>query len=621
MPNVLMVCPEYPVTFWSFDEALKMVGKRSAFPPLGLLTIAGMMPDEYTLRLVDMNVGKLDDEDLGWADVVLTSSMIIQWPSLEQVIDRCNRVGVPVLNGGPLPTQYSEDLKGDAIFYMGEAENGFLDIVERMIADPGSVRREFVDRRGEFKDLEGTPLPRWDLLDFDLYQHMVVQMTRGCPEKCTFCNIPFLYGKQTRIKASSRMIQELDALHDAGWRGTVMAVDDNLIGNRDAIREALVDEVIPWQKERDYPFRFFTQASVRLSEEPDLLEAMHQAGFDEVFVGIESPAEESLKFMGARKNLQGSSSLMEKVRTIQRYGFEVMAGFIIGLDTDPDDIADQMIDFIQEAGIPVAMVGILCVLRDTPDYKRYGRAGRLIEQKKAYTNTGVFSRELNYVPAVDPEVLYDRHRKVVETINSPVMYFQRCLTHLAHRERRPLGNIPIGLAEVRATLTSLWRQGIAGSYRRDYWRFLARALWREPADLADALTLAVQGHHLITTTQQALRVAEMKTFLDEALERVERFCGGYREAFQQKVEAYASRLMGAVDHRFAHFQDDRRTLQHNVEVLLSTALDSYGTLRDEFRNQVREQLETFQIEITGLLVAYAGEEYALQRIRIDDGPR
>jgi hypothetical protein len=312
---------------------------------------------------------------------------------------------------------------------------------------------------------------------------------------------------------------------------------------------------------------------------------------------------------------------MEKVRTLQQYGFEVMAGFIIGLDADPDDIADRMIDFIQEAGIPIAMVGILSVLRDTPDYKRYGRAGRLIERKKAYTNTGVFSRELNYVPAVDPEVLFERHRKVVETINSPGKYFQRCQTHLANRQRRPVGDMPIGLAEVRAAVTSLWRQGIAGSYKRDYWRFLARTFWSEPTDLPDALTLAVQGHHLITTTQQALQVDEMKTFLEEALERVERFCGGYREAFQQKVEDYAGRVMAGIDHRFAHFKDDRVTLQHNVEVLLNTALDSYDALKEEFRHQVREQLETFQMEITGLLVAYAGEEYALQRIRIDDWPR
>jgi radical SAM superfamily enzyme YgiQ (UPF0313 family) len=607
MPNALLVYPENPVTFWSFNEALKMVGKKSAFPPLGLLTIAGMMPENYALRLVDMNVTPLRDEDLDWADIVLTSSMIIHWSSLEQVIARCNARGVPVLNGGPLPTQYYDDLEGEAVFYLGEAENGFLDIAERMIADPGSAKREVVDRRGKFQDMAKTPLPRWDLVDFSRYQNTVVQMTRGCPESCTFCNIPFLYGKTTRIKSKSRMVQELDALYDAGWRGTVMAVDDNLVGNREAIRAALEEEVIPWQKERNYPFQFFTQASIRVSDDPALLEAMYRAGFDEVFVGIESPVEESLKFMGARKNLQGNTPLLEKVRTLQRYGFEVMAGFIMGLDTDPDDIADRMIAFIQEAGIPVAMVGILSVLRDTPDYKRFSRAGRLVTgMKYSYTNQGVFSRQLSYVPLIDPDALFERHRKVLETINSPRRFFERCLTHLKHRGRPPLNKPPIRMAEVKGAFRSFWRQGIVGSYKWEYWSFLARALSRNPGSFADAVSLAVQGHHLILTTQQALQVDEMKTFFSEAVERLERYCQGYRGAFHRNVGGYASQLMQAIQDQFAHYQDERRTLQHNAEVLLTAAQEYYATLREEFRHQVHEHLEEFQQEVERILATYAG---------------
>ncbi len=607
MPNALLVYPENPVTFWSFNEALKMVGKKSAFPPLGLLTIAGMMPEGYALRLVDMNVTPLREEDLDWADIVITSSMIIHWSSLERVIARCNARGVPVLNGGPLPTQYYEDLEGEAVFYLGEAENGFLDIVERMIVAPGSVKREVVDRRDSFQDLVKTPLPRWDLVDFESYQNMVVQMTRGCPESCTFCNIPFLYGKTTRIKSKSRMIQELDALYDAGWRGSVMAVDDNLVGNREAIRVALEQEVIPWQKERNYPFQFFTQASIRVSDDPALLEAMHQAGFDEVFVGIESPVEESLKFMGAQKNLQGNTPLLDKVRILQRYGFEVMAGFIVGLDTDPDDIAERMIAFIQEAGIPVAMVGILSVLRDTPDHKRFSRAGRLVEgMKYSYTNQGVFSRELSYVPAIPPEELFDRHRKIVETINSPRIFFERCLTHLGHRGRRPLSRVPLQMTEIKGFFRSLWKQGFAGSYRWDYWRFLGRALLRHPRNFPDAVRLAVQGHHLILTTQQALQVDEMKTFFSEAVDRLEQYCQGYREAFHRNVEGYASTLMQTLQDRFAHYQDERRTLQHNAEVLLMAAQEQYAALREEFRHQVHEHLEKFQQEVERILATYAG---------------
>ena len=288
MPNALLISPKNPITFWSFDEALKMIGKKNAFPPLGLLTIAGMMPERYQLRLIDMNVEELPAADLEWADVVITSSMIIHWDSLEDVIGRCNAVGVPVMNGGPLPTQYHDEIEGDAVFYLGEAENGFIDLVDEMVANPGTVERKVIDRRGEFRDLADTPVPRWDLIRFGDYSNMVIQTTRGCPESCTFCNIPSLYGKKTRIKSKSLMVQELDALYDLGWRGAVMAVDDNFVGNATETRELLEDEVIPWQEERGHPFQFHTQASIRVSDDEPLLEAMYRAGFDKVFAGIES---------------------------------------------------------------------------------------------------------------------------------------------------------------------------------------------------------------------------------------------------------------------------------------------------------------------------------------------
>ena len=612
MPNALLVCPDNPITFWSFDEALKMIDKKSAFPPLGLLTIAGMMPEDYQLRMVDLNVRPLRDEDLGWADIVITSSMIIHWHSLEEVIARCNAQGVPVLNGGPLPTQYHEEIEGQGVFYLGEAENGFLDIVERMVSDPGSVGREVVDRRGQFRDLAETALPRWDLIDFDDYSNMVIQITRGCPESCTFCNIPSLYGKVTRLKSKTRTVQELDALYDAGWRGALMAVDDNFVGNREAIQETLEEEVLPWQEERHFPFQFHTQASIRVSDDPALLDAMYRAGFDKVFVGIESPVEESLKFMGAQKNLQGNTSLMDKVKTLQHAGFEVQAGFIMGLDTDPDDIGDRTVAFIQEAGIPVAMVGILGVLRDTPDYKRFKRAGRLVEGVKYTGDSGIFSRELSYVPAIDPEELFERHRKVVETLNSPRIFFERVLTHFEHQTRSPVSSTSIQMTQVKAFFRSVWRQGMTGSYRWEYWKFLARTVYRHPRNFPDAVRLAVQGHHMILTTREALQVDEVKTFFTEALEHLEQFCGGYREAFQRNVGAYASRLMRAIHGRFEHYHDDhRRTLQHNAGVLLKAAHEYCDAIREEFRYQVREPLEKFQGEIEQILEAYVGDESPL----------
>jgi radical SAM superfamily enzyme YgiQ (UPF0313 family) len=584
-----------------------MIDKQSVGPPLGLLTIAGMIPETYDMRVVDLNVRELQEADFDWADIVITSSMIIHWPSLEEVIARCNQHGVPVLNGGPLPTQYHAEIEGHAVFYLGEAENGFMDVVDQMVAGPKRfmTTRQYIDRRGQFLSLAETPLPRWDLIEFDHYANMVIQITRGCPESCTFCNIPSLYGKLTRLKDKSRIIQELDALYDAGWRGSVMAVDDNFVGNRDAIRLALTEEVIPWQKARGYPFQLFTQASVRVSDDLELLEAMHEAGFDKMFAGIESPVDESLKFMGARKNLQGGSSLIEKVRTIQRYGMEVQAGFIMGLDTDPDDIAERMIDFIREAGIPVAMVGILGVLRDTPDYKRFSRMGRLLESVKYSGDSGIFSRELSYVPLIDPEALLARHRYVVERLNSPEIFFERCRTHYQHRKRAPKSYMPVTMTEVKALFRSLWRQGVKKGYRREYWQFLGHMLRHHLTDFPDGIRLAIQGHHLILTTRAALQVDEVRSFLDEALDHLKRFSQGYSETFQLNVGDHVTTLMKSIHHRFENFHDDHRTLQHNASVLLRAAQEYCDLIREEFRHQLHGPLEGFQREIEGILEAYA----------------
>lgn len=391
-----------------------------------------------------------------------------------------------------------------------------------------------------------------------------------------------------------------------------MAVDDNFVGNADAIRVALEEEVIPWQRERDYPFQFHTQASIRLSDDEPLLDAMWEAGFDKVFAGIESPVEESLKFMGARKNLQGDTPLLDKVLKLQSYGFEVQAGFIMGLDTDPEDIGDRVIAFIRAAGIPVAMVGILGVLRDTPDYKRFSRAGRLVEGAKYTGDSGVFSRQLSFVPKMDPDVLMGQHRNAVQTLNSPEIYFERCKTLFDHMHRRAISRVSIGWSELRALGLSIWRQGLAGSYRRRYWGFLGHTLLKHPSRLPDAVRLAVQGHHLIVTTQQALHVDEVKTFFEVATAELERFAGGSREALKN-VEGYASRLMSAVNHRFVNLADEKKAVRTNAEVLIRAAHEYCDAVRDEFRHQIAESLEEFQTDIERILVAHTGEPLSQTR--------
>ena len=283
----------------------------------------------------------------------------------------------------------------------------------------------------------------------------------------------------------------------------------------------------------------------------------------------------------------------------------------MGLDTDPDDIADRMIAFIREAGIPIAMVGILGVLRDTPDYKRFKRAGRLVENARYGGDSGIFSRQLSFVPNIPVDELLDRHRRTVETLNSPEIYFERCLTSFHHMRMRPVSRMPLGMTEVKAFLRSLWHQGVTGTYRKVYWRFLASVLAHHREVFPDAIRLAVQGHHLIQSTQQALQVDEIKTFLTEALENLEKYCEGYREAFQRNVGGYASKLMQTVHDHFEHFQDDHRTLQHNAEVLVCAAQDYYDAARSEIRHQIREPLERFYAEIDRLVENYVPDDGAV----------
>jgi len=317
--------------------------------------------------------------------------------------------------------------------------------------------------------------------------------------------------------------------------------------------------------------------------------------------------------MGARKNLQGTTPLLDKVHRLQAAGFEVQAGFIMGLDTDPDDISDRMLDFITEAGIPVAMVGILGVLPDTPDYKRFERAGRLVKGVRYTGDSGLLNRQLSFEPLIGQAALLERYRATVQRLNSPRAFFERCLNHFRHQERRPLVDMPIRRPEVRALFASLWRQGLAGSYRRAYWSFLARTAFRHPRSLPDAVRLAVQGHHLILTTQQALIVDDVKTFLEEAIEQLERFAEGSRGALQQ-VELYAGRLMRAVHDRFVHLQDRKQALQLNAAVLLRTAQESMAVIREDFRHQLADSFARFELELGRILEDYTGQRTLPQSV-------
>jgi len=573
MVKALLVAPKNPTSFWTFDRALEIKGKKVLFQPAGLLTVAGMLPDYYDIKVVDTNITPLKDEDIEEADIVLTSSMIIHWSPLEEIIERANALETPVLAGGPLPTQYHEEIKGNATFFLGEAEAGFLDVLEEIVAEGYKPESRVVDRRRQFIPLGETPLQRFDLIQdsFNEYYMMAIQFTRGCPEHCTFCNIPALYGNETRLKERERVMQEFDLLYKLGWRGGIMPVDDNLVGNQEAIIPIL-KSIEKWQRRHHHQYNLFTQASLRMYENPDLMEAMYQAGFTDVFIGLESPSPESLKFMGAQKNLQSMGrSMLEKVRDIQSRYFKVSAGFILGFDTDPDDIADLMKKFIQDAGICVAMVGPLGVLPDTPDYKRYSKQGRLVKGVRYAGGSGIFTRELSYVPhdregnEIDPNTILDRHREVVEHINDPENYFQRAFDYLLNRERRPLPKIPADFSQVKALFRSIYQQGIRPGYRRKYWKYLWGVARNSPRDLGEAVHYAVQGHHLIRTTQEALRADD---YIPHTGSLYERFAAKARDIYEGGGKGLHKRLKG---------------ISATAQRIVNSAERKYRKLHPEFR--------------------------------------
>src|SRR2546426_1896007 len=417
--NALLIYPEFPDTFWSFRHALKFIGKKSAFPPLGLLTISSMLPKAWNRRLIDMNVRPLTTADLKWAEVVFASAMYVQKESLKEVISLCKAQGKTVVMGGPYASMGLNDaIEADHVF-VGEVETtfpGFLDDFER-----GEAKAVY--QAAERPPLALTPIPDFGLAELSQYSDMSVQYSRGCPFNCEFCDIIEIYGRVPRTKSNQQILAELDALLRLGWRGTVFVVDDNFIGNKKNVRR-LMPELAKWQEKNGHPFTLLTEASVNLADDTELLGDMQRAGFRRVFLGIETPVEESLK--EAQKS-QNRGNLLDSVKKIQSYGMEVMAGFIVGFDNDPADIFQRQIDFIRKSAIPLAMVGLLNALPDTQLWKRLEREGRLLGE--ASGNNTVCT--INFKTRMDPALLIRGYQSIMRTIYSPREYYQRVLDSMS----------------------------------------------------------------------------------------------------------------------------------------------------------------------------------------------
>ena len=481
--NVLLVYPRNPDSFWSFTHVLKFVSRKSAFPPLGLLTVAAMLPPAWNLRLADLNVRPLADGDIRWADYVFLSGMIVHKASAHEIAGRCAALGRTVVAGGPLFTTGHAEFPEIRHFVLGEAEN----LAARLVADLERGVLEPFYRSPHWPDVHGTPVPRWDLVELRDYVTMPVQFSRGCPFNCEFCDIVVMNGRVPRTKEPAQVLRELEALRSRGWRDMVFIVDDNFIGNRKRTRE-LLRELVGWRARTSPAMGFFTEASVNLADDAELCELMVQAGFKKVFLGIETPSAEGLEECDKRQN-QGRD-LGEAVRTIQRAGMEVMGGFIVGFDSDPADIFRRQFEFIQRSGVVTAMVGLLSALPQTALYRRLAAEGRILSETCG-NNTDA---AINFVTRLDPEFLRSGYRELMRSLYEPANYYRRIRTFL--RSYRPRGpSARLSGADLRAFLRSLWVLGFRHAGRVPFWLLLWTTLLASPRKFRAAMELSILGHH------------------------------------------------------------------------------------------------------------------------------
>jgi radical SAM superfamily enzyme YgiQ (UPF0313 family) len=483
--KILLVYPYYPDTFWSFRHALKFIGRKASFPPLGLLTVAAMLPVEWEKRLVDMNVCPLADEELAWADYVFISAMTIQRKSAQEVIARSRQLGVKTVAGGPLFTACHEDFPDVDHLVLGEAEL----TLPPFLADLGKGGARHLYADGRWADLANTPIPLWDLVDVRNYAAMNIQYCRGCPFDCEFCDITALFGRRPRSKTRTQLIAELDSLHVRGWRGAIFFVDDNFIGDKGKLKREILPAIIDWMDRKERPFYFYTEASIDLADDPRLMELMVRAGFEEVFIGIETPYEEGHAESGKVQNR--NRDLLASVKRIQRAGLQVHGGFIVGFDSDPPSIFDRQIRFIQESGIVTAMVGLLSAIRGTRLHQRMVQEGRLLRDD---TGNNMDS-ELNFVPRMEVKALIGGYRTILETIYSPRNYYQRVIRLL--REYRPLhlGKFHLQPGYVGALFKSILFLGVMGRERFQFWKLFFWSLFRKPRLFPLAITYAIYGFH------------------------------------------------------------------------------------------------------------------------------
>jgi len=481
--KVLLVYPEFPDTFWSFKHALKFVHKKAGAPPLGLLTVAAMLPTSWKKRLSDLNVTDLKESDLAWADYVFISAMVVQRDSAQAIIHRCKLANVKIVAGGPLFTMENEKFPEVDHFVLNEAEETLEPFLKDL--ELGQAKRIYTST--EYPDIHLTPAPLWGLANLKHYDTISIQFSRGCPFNCDFCNVTSLLGHRPRTKTAAQIIAELDGLYALGWRKSIFFVDDNFIGNKKHIKSEVLPALIEWRKGKT-GMPLSTEASINLADDPELMRLMVDAGFDTVFVGIETPNEDSLT--ECSKNQNKGRDLVESVKRLQRVGLQVQGGFIVGFDNDPSSIFQQQIDFIQKSGIVTAMVGLLQAPLGTRLYDRMKKEGRLVNEFSGDNVDG----STNIIPSMGLEPLREGYRKILRQIYAPKFFYARVVTFLREYQPPKIRN-QFESQYVLALWRSIYQLGIRGKERVQYWRLFFWTLFRRPRLFPLAITLAIYGFH------------------------------------------------------------------------------------------------------------------------------
>ena len=483
--KILFVYPETPSTFWSFRNALKFISKKSSEPPLGLLTVAAMLPVEWEKKLVDMNVTHLEDKDIRWANYVFISGMNVHIKSIKQVIKKCNELGVKVVAGGPLFTTDYQEFEGVDHFVLNEAEVTLpIFLKDLKNGDPKPIYTS-----NEFPDISSTPIPQWDLLNMRKYANMSIQYSRGCPFNCEFCSITMLNGHRPRTKTREQFIGELESLYQYGWRGSVFIVDDNFIGNKKKLKSEILPALVEWLRDRKYPFHFITEASINLADDDELIELMVSAGFDSAFIGIETLNDDSLAECGKTQNQR--RDMLASVKKLQRQGLNVSGGFIVGFDQDPPSIFEQQIEFIQKSGIVTAMVGLLNAPSGTRLFQRLKSENRLQKMFSGNNMDGA----TNIIPKMNYDKLIEGYQKIVRTIYSQKEYYERVTTFLREYHIPSFKPARLSFSEFQAFIKSLWVLGVVEKGKRYYWKLLLHSLVNYPRKFHIAVTMAIYGFH------------------------------------------------------------------------------------------------------------------------------